>query len=412
MLSPLPMRELAGPHDERLLSALSNSSTPCYIYDLDILRKRVEEIRAALLPVNAELYFATMANDRPTVLRTLSSLGLGACVNSIPHLELAVAAGFPIQRMQYTSTGISLEDMQHLQAHGIAVNLDSLSQLSEWFKAGGQEAGIRVNAFSLGGVGQEDRIGIEPHSVRAALEIANSAGGRIAGLHVYVGTNFQCPSEMRPTLRGFFELAADISGLDYVNVGGGIGVDYRHCGQGFDLEVFGAMLAEYSEEMRARCGHEVSVICEPGRAIVASCGVFATRVTDVKMLRGQRYAAVDGSIAIFPRPFHHPESPHRVRRLAATSEPCIEHVEPTTVVGRTTFSRDILAKTDLPIDLKKDDVLAIEDAGAYSQSMASRFLGQREPEIHFLGVGAQVCAAFEDTDGSAWAEAVTQATAV
>jgi diaminopimelate decarboxylase len=56
----------------------------------------------------------------------------------------------------------------------------------------------------------------------------------------------------------------------------------------------------------------------------------------------------------------------------------------TLVVGRTTFSRDILGTALLSPDLRIGDLLALDDAGAYSQSMASRFLGQPEPYSVFV----------------------------
>jgi diaminopimelate decarboxylase len=52
---------------------------------------------------------------------------------------------------------------------------------------------------------------------------------------------------------------------------------------------------------------------------------------------------------------------------------------PSTIVGRTTFSRDILGGYDLPASLEVGALIAFEDAGAYCESMISRFLGQREP---------------------------------
>ena len=81
---------------------------------------------------------------------------------------------------------------------------------------------------------------------------------------------------------------------------------------------------------------------------------------------------------MFPRPWQHPESPHRIRPLEIDPG---SRTSPATVVGRTTYSRDIFGTTDLPDDLGVGDLLVFDDAGAYSQSMASRFLGQREPSF-------------------------------
>ena len=381
-----PVAAEAANSDSELAALARTHGTPLYVYDLSRLRARVAELRAALAGAEARLFFATMANDCPQVLRLLADVGVGACVNSIPHLKLARAAGFSPRQIQFTSTGIARADMGLLQKSGIRTNIDSLSQLKEWFGLGALEAGIRVNAASLGRGRSVDRIGIEAAHVNEAVATATRLGRSLTGLHIYLGTNFQHHEEMLPTLESFFDLAAGVSSLRYLNIGGGIGVNYRHEGPGFDVSAFGRGVVEYARSLRARLNHSVEVIVEPGRGLTAECGTFLTSVTDVKALGERRFAAVDGSIAVFPRPFHHPETPHRIRKIAASVEPAqgFDHYTDTVIVGRTTFSRDILGSASLSNGLRVGDLLAFEDAGAYSQSMASRFLGQPDPHVAFI----------------------------
>lgn len=367
--------------DRDLAEVVKRVGTPLYIYDLRVLTARVAEFRAALRGADVDLFFATMANDRSRVLKRLADMGVGACVNSLPHLQLALGAGFEAERVQFTSTGVTGDDMRVLQRMGIHANLDSAAQLETWLK-GARTAGLRINAASLGRGIKHDRIGVDAGELEAVQRAASQRGGRISGLHIYVGTNFLRPDEMLPTLGAFFDLAATVRDLQYVNIGGGIGINYDGKASSFDLTAFGTGLATYATRLREQVARPVRIIFEPGRGLSAGCGVFVTSVTDVKHLGDNRFASVDGSIAVFPRPFHHPESPHRVRCLTRTTE--CEGV-PTTVVGRTTFSRDILAHCELPERLQVGDALCFENAGAYSQSMASRFLGQPEPRTLFLG---------------------------
>lgn len=387
MSMTVTFEERATGLDDRGIAALaSQHGTPLYVYDLDRLRTRTTELWRALAAAHATLFFATMANDRVPVLRFLAKLGLGACVNSIPHLDLAIECGFSIERVQFTSTGLTRDDMCALQERGIKCNVDSLAQLESWFDLGGVEAGVRINAASIGRGLPKDRIGIEADQVSEAAALAATCGGILNGLHIYVGTNFQYPGEMLPTLDGFFDLAASVETLSYVNIGGGIGINYKHEGPEFDVSEFGREIAKYALKLRHRLDRNIDVIVEPGRGLAASCGTFVTAVTDVKWLEGRRFAAVDGSVAVFPRPFHHPDSPHHIRqlRMVVGTEHGGMPLE-TIIVGRTTFSRDILGLMRLPEDLRIGDLLALADAGAYSQSMASRFLGQREPKMVFLG---------------------------
>ena len=183
-----------------------------------------------------------------------------------------------------------------------------------------------------------------------------------------------------------FELAQLYPDLEYVNIGGGIGVDYSHEAQPFDYETFGAEVCTMAREAVNKRGRPLSLLFEPGRSLVAGSGIFVTRVTDTKWLGDKRFVVVDASVSLFPRPFHHPGSYHRVQVLdepAGSGEMVVS-----SVVGRTTFSRDILGVCSLSADLRIGSYLAFEDAGAYCESMTSRFLGQREP----------VCYISEDQD--------------
>jgi diaminopimelate decarboxylase len=122
----------------------------------------------------------------------------------------------------------------------------------------------------------------------------------------------------------------------------------------------------------------LALLFEPGRSLVASSPQFITRVTDIKHLAGNRFVVVDASVSVFPRPLHHPDSLHRVRVIEGNGGEMV----PSAIVGRTTFSRDILGSYPLPASLKVGALLAFDDAGAYCESMISRFLGQRDPACY------------------------------
>lgn len=352
--------------------------TPLFFYSLPKLRAHIARLRSALAGYPVRLLFATMANDRNDILRTIAEEGVGACVNSVPHLQRAFEHGFAADNIQFTSCGLPTDDMTYLQALGIPANLDSPSQIESWCRLRrGAVVGARLNAASLNGSSAPpDRIGMDIPSFEQARRIARSLGGRVNGVHLYAGTNFQAAQHILPILRALFNLVREYPDLDYVNIGGGIGVDYSHTGEPFDYELYGAEVCALAHQTSAGRDRPLTLLFEPGRSMVASSGLFITRVTDIKMLHGSRFVVVDASVALFPRPFHHPGSQHRAYVLDAADE---EDTISSVVVGRTTFSRDILGTYDLPASLNVGAFLAFEDAGAYCESMTSRFLGQRDP---------------------------------
>lgn len=357
--------------------------TPLFYYSLKALRGQINRLLDAVSGYPVQLLFATMANDRPEILRAIAAEGVGACVNSLLHLQKAVAHGFAIDRIHFTSCGAPTADMSFLQALSIPANLDSPSQIEAWCNLNpGRAVGARVNAASLpGSTAPADRIGMNLSDLERARRIAAELGGRVNGIHVYAGTNFQSAHDILPILRGAFEVVRRYPDIEYINIGGGIGIDYTHTGPEFEYKVFGDEICSLARRISEERRFPLQVLFEPGRSLVGCSAVFVTRVTDIKDLSDKRFVVVDGSVSVFPRPYHQPGSHHRIRIL---DEPQGNgHKVLTSVVcGRTTFSRDIFGSYQLPDNLSVGTFLSFDDAGAYCESMMSRFLGQREPAYY------------------------------
>lgn len=373
--------------------------TPFYIYDVRELRKEHREFCAAFPHPWFQLYFATMANDRHVVLEELATLGLGACVNSVAHLDLALKHGFPPEKIQYSSTGISPSDMELLLSQDIHVNIDSLQQLEQWKSLGGVTAGLRVNAAELSHDRPKDRIGMSLSDLASARALSNEWGLKISGLHVYIGTNLKSHEQLVPTVTHLFKLAETFPELEFVNLGGGVGVNYHHTGSDFDLHAYGLAVSTCQRQLSRHLGRNINVIVEPGRKMTASCGKLVARITGWKFLHNCRYVSVDASVAIFPRPLFHPGVSHKIWLLPSAPVSDLGAMTEAAVVGQTTFSGDILGVTHLPENLSVGDLLVFDDAGSYSQSMETRFLGQPPPGLIIIDIHGIVhpCNEFKST---------------
>lgn len=365
-----------------LLSLLKQHETPFYIYNEKVIINTVTELKKAFPISGFELLFATMANDNLEFLKIMNKQSVGACINSIKHLNLAVHIGFPADIIQYTSSGLSKADMMILVDKKVTVNLDSISQINQWFSLeGSRTGGTRINAGSLHPQnGQMNRLGIDKNELKQACTIAESFGKMINGIHVYLGTNFTEPEEMMPTLKEFFKLAETLPTLEYINIGGGIGIDYLEKGTAFNIQKYGKEVVSLLKILRKKLNREIKLFFEPGRRLAAPSGYFVTKITDIKFLNKQKYIVVDASIANFPRPLLNPETPHK------TIAPFVDNVDLiiSEIVGKTTFSKDILSIAPLPKSLIIGDVIVFNNSGAYCDSMRSIFLGQHEPANLFL----------------------------
>jgi diaminopimelate decarboxylase len=193
------------------------------------------------------------------------------------------------------------------------------------------------------------------------------------GVHVHVGSQLPDPDGLVEGARIGLEVLeagrADGLALDWLDVGGGLPVDYAG-GPAAGPEVFAAALAPVV------AGREVRLGVEPGRALVAPAGALVGAVLYRKHRSAGRMLVLDTGMNHLLRPALY-QARHRLLPVRAAPS-----AGPTEVVGPICESTDVLASgVDLP-DLAPGDLVAILDAGAYGMTMASNYNAQpRPPEI-------------------------------
>jgi diaminopimelate decarboxylase len=252
------------------------------------------------------------------------------------------------------------------------MNVDSLDQVREVVALSPRTSlGLRV---LVDRADKRNRIGLTTDEVDAAVEIASKSGWRIDGLHMYVGTNTGRVSRFLECLSILAGVAPRVADLEYIDVGGGYGIGYRELEQGLDLDAAGAEIAARMHAVSADLGRPISLVLEPGRALVGTAGTLLTKVVSVKERGGRRYVGVDATVANFTVPsVYHVR--HRVEALQGGSPAAL----PADVCGNTTHSGDFLARDIALPDVQAGDVLALRDVGAYAYAMSSHFLNRLRP---------------------------------
>ena len=357
---------------------------PTYVYDLERVRERCREIKA--IPIaHKSIFFATMANDHPAVLRCIRDSGHGAFVNSPRHLRLVHRLGFAPSRITYAASNMTADEMRMCQQMGVRLILDSLGQLRLFAELAkpGQEVGLRLSVGSaLDGLAlKEDpsyRFGLLPGELPSAHAIARKHGVRIVGAHSYFGTDLISANLLAEGMDRLGRAADMLPDLRYLDVGGGFGVTTRD-DAAFDIKKYGQLAAEVMASHERRRGAPLELVLEPGRFLCASCGFFFVRVIDVKMRSDRVFVGTNGSVAIFPRPLMYPDQAVHGCEIVGSrgNQPPLEW--PVYVCGNSTYSRDFLARNvRLPLP-EIGDTIVFHDAGAYCRSMITQFLGKDRP---------------------------------
>ena len=369
------------PLDELVAAA----GTPAYVYALDAVAAAYRRVAAAFAPIGGRVLYAVKANSNLAVLATLARHGAGFDVVSGGELLRVLRAGGDPAATVFASVGKTEEELALAVGHGVTVHVESADELAalQAVAAGlGRPArfAIRVNPdvevdthASIQTGHDEAKFGV-PVAVAHEL-LARSAHGGLPGLHpvgvhVHVGSQLPDPDGMAAGASVGLEVleagrAAGLA-LDWLDVGGGLPVDYAG-GPSPGPEPFAAALAPVVAGKGVRLG------IEPGRALVARAGALVARVLYRKHRAAGRMLVVDTGMHHLLRPALY-QAVHRVLPVAAGAP-----AGPTEVVGPICESTDVLAAAaDLP-DLAPGDLVAIMDTGAYGMTMASNYNSQPRP---------------------------------
>lgn len=352
---------------------LAHFGSPLYVYDLREIERRYLRFVQAFSYRPLECHYALVCNKNPVIVRRLHDLGAGVHANTPGDAFAALAAGVPSEDIVYSGTNLSGADLDYLLARGVALNVDSLDQLRDVVRRrSGWSVGLRI---LIDDPTKKSRIGVSPSELQVALSIANAGDIRIAGLHMYAGTNNLRASRFLDCVDRLLAAAETLPDLEYVNLGGGYGIGYREGESDLDLGAIGLEVTRRVQLLSQRRGRTIRLIVEPGRVLVASAGSLLMTIVSVKNRGGRRYIGVDSTVGniVAPSVYH---GYHRIEALS----PRGANMELTTdVCGNTTHSGDFLARDVRLPRVEPGDVLALRDVGAYGYATSSHFLNRPRP---------------------------------
>ena len=385
---PDPYRYLDGRlcvGDLPLEEVVADTGTPAYVYDLDAVAAAYRRVAAAFEPLGARVLYAVKANANLAVLGTLAGLGSGFDVVSGGELVRVLRAGGDPEACVFAGVGKTTEELALAVGHGVTVHVESADELDALQAVAARlerpaRFAVRVNPDVEVDTHVNIQTGHDEAKFGVPVAVAHELLGRAArgelplchpvGVHVHVGSQLPDPEGVAAGARVGLEVleAGRAAGLelDWLDVGGGLPVDYAG-GSALGPELFAAALAPLL------AGRNVRLAVEPGRALVARAGALVAGVLYRKHRSAGRMLVVDTGMHHLLRPALY-QAVHRVRPLRAAPL-----AGPTEVVGPICESTDVLAtEADLP-DLAPGELVAFLDAGAYGMTMASNYNGQPRP---------------------------------
>ncbi len=366
--------------DQVSLEALAEEhGTPLYVYSAAAIQDAYRAYDQAFAALPHRVCYALKANSSGALLRLLVACGAGADIVSGGELLAALRAGFPPERIVFAGVGKTDAEIGLGIERGIgewnAESEDEIGRIGRAAAAAGRVArvGLRVNPdidprshpYISTGL-HENKFGVEIGRAVGILERARRLPGvAITGVQSHIGSQVGDLDALAEAAQALASLCGELRargfGLETIDLGGGLAVDYEG-GSGPTP----AELASRIVPIVAPLG--LRLLLEPGRSLVARAGVLLTRVLYLKDNAKKRFVVVDAGMNDLLRPALY-EARHRIEPVQERAM-VLQQVD---VVGPVCETGDFLARGRMLPAVAVGELLAVRDAGAYGFSMASNY---------------------------------------
>jgi diaminopimelate decarboxylase len=371
--------------------------TPLYVYSAAQIAHRFSLFQQAFADRPHTVCYSVKANSSLAILRLLADRGAGFDIVSGGELERVRRVSKPaLKRVVFSGVGKQIWEMDAaLKADILIFNVESeaeLALLAERAKLLGKRArfALRVNPDVFADTHPYISTGLSEHKFGIAIGLARAIYRKAArnkwldpaGISVHIGSQIRSVEPFAAALARVISLVGELKkdGLEirYVDVGGGLGIEY---GDGaFDPE---AQVQGYAAALKEAAG--VHLLLEPGRFIVAQAGALLTRVLYVKKNGAKTFVITDAGMNDLIRPAlyqaHHEILPVRQPRVGQP-ESVVD------VVGPVCESGDFFARDRAMPGVKPNDLVLLLDAGAYGMSLSSNYNTRARPAEVLVEDGA------------------------
>ena len=379
---------------EKAQEIIKTIPTPFHIYDEAGIRRNARALKEAFAwnPGFRE-YFAVKATPNPAILKLLHEEGCGCDCSSYTELLLAQAIGLKGKDIMFSSNVTPELDMKKAFELGAYINLDDATHVEFLHKVTGtvpETVCLRYNpggSFSLGNtimdMPRDAKYGMTEDQMAGAINRLMALGTKHFGIHAFLASN-TTTNEYYPELASqLFRLAVRLRNatgchIAFVNLSGGVGVDYRPEQPSSNIAVIGEGVRQRYEQILKPAGmDDVAIFTELGRFMLAPYGHLVSTVLHQKHIY-REYVGLDACAADLMRPAMYGAYHHIT--VLGKEDAILDHVYD--VTGGLCENNDKFAiERSLPaIDI--GDILVIHDTGAHGHAMGYNYNGKlRSAEV-------------------------------
>jgi diaminopimelate decarboxylase len=382
--------------------------TPLYVYSAGQILERYRIFSQAFGRRDHLICYSVKANSNLSILRLLARAGSGFDIVSGGELERILAVSkAAARRVVFSGVGKTAPEIDLALKAGILIfNAESESEI-DLLAGRARKLGVkarvslRVNPDILAETHPYISTGLRNHKfgidIRSAREVYRQAQKFPAlqpiGISVHIGSQIRSADPFGAAMQRVAALVRDLAqdgiAIQYVDAGGGLGIEYETAAGQSSSRGFNPALAvkQYAAAIDRALGKlPVKLLLEPGRFIVAQAGALIARVLYVKKNGTKTFVITDAGMNDLIRPAlyqaYHEIVP--VERKAAAKHGAGKQV--VDIVGPVCETGDFFARDREVAQMKPGDLVAILDAGAYGMSLSSNYNSRpRPPEVLIQG---------------------------
>jgi diaminopimelate decarboxylase len=364
-------------------------NTPFYFYDLNVLDDTLNTALNCTESDNFHIHYAIKANNNKKILEIIAEKGFGADCVSGWEIEAAVRAGFKPSSIAFAGVGktddeiaIALSNrigMIHCESLEEILVINDMAKTMNYIPKIALRLNPNVNALTHEKIStglSENKFGLTVLEFGELVTILPDLSNiHIVGMHFHIGSQITEMGVFEQLCERINEIVPQyentIGTLEYLNVGGGLGVNYDDPDLGL-IPGFEDYFDTFRWGLRKL---NVPIHFELGRSIVAQCGSLRTKVLYVKKSDSKNFAVLDAGMTELMRPALY-GAKHKIEKL--NHEDIMFGELAYDIVGPICESSDSFGSNVILPELKRGDILTIRSCGAYAESMSLRYNGRQE----------------------------------
>ena len=360
------------------LKIVRKYGTPTYCYSLNRLRNNIRNFQQSFKSISPLICFSVKSNNNRQILKEIKKSGVGADVVSKGEMLQALKAGILPKKIVFSGVGKKTEELKFaIEKKILLINAESESEIFEIerlakLKKKIVNIGIRLNpnidAKTLKKIStgkHEDKFGLTEKAFLNILnKFENSKYVKVKCLSVHIGSQI---TDYKPYLKMLNVLDLIIKKskyiFEYVDLGGGMGIQYDRKTKVFNYKKYNKIIKKFLEK------HNVKIIFEPGRSIIANTAVLFSQIIYIKNTNKKKFIILDAAMNDLMRPALY-GSYHSIIPLLKTRK---KNKKIHDFVGPVCETTDKFLSVKSFQDLKEKEFVAISDVGAYGMSLSSNY---------------------------------------